>query len=58
MDDRLTHLEHQVQLLETKVDALVGKAELANQLIKYVILPLIVILGGLVGVKLVLPQGG
>ena len=43
--------------LETKVEVLLGQTSTMNTLIKYVILPLIIILGALVGVKVAFPQG-
>lgn len=52
---RLGVLEGKVEKMEETVHELIGATGTTNTLIKYVILPLIVILGGLVGIKLVLP---
>ncbi len=57
IEERVINLETKLNILETKLDNLTGKTELANQLIKFVILPLITILGGLIGIKLILPNG-
>lgn len=54
---RLAALEARVNDLEHKVDLLLGQTGSTNTLIKWVILPLIVILGGLVGIKIALPTG-
>lgn len=54
---RLLALEGRVNDLEHKVDILLGQTGTINTLIKWVILPLIVILGGLVGIKIMLPTG-
>lgn len=55
MEDRISRLEAKLDIIGGQVQGLVGKAEMANTLIKLVIFPLILILGGLVGIKLVFP---
>jgi DNA-binding MltR family transcriptional regulator len=52
----LGNLKVQVAVLETKLDALVSKSGGTDTIIKYVVTPLLVIVGALVGVKLVLPN--
>lgn len=52
----LGNLKIQVAVLETKLDALVQKSGGTDTIIKYVVTPLLVIVGALVGVKLVLPN--
>lgn len=42
-------------VLSTGLAALTGKAETTKMLILYIVVPLIVILGGLVGIKLAIP---
>ncbi len=62
-DDDIEDLRARLQALEKVtldlhglVMQLVGQTNMLNLLIKWVILPLIVILGGLVGIKIVLPS--
>ena len=50
---RMEALESRLGELEGKVGELIGQAGTTNTLVKWVILPLIVILGGLVGIKII-----
>jgi len=55
MRHTIMDLAERVSRLEGRIDELSGKNQLLITLIKNVILPLIIILGGLVGIKLVIP---
>jgi len=55
MRHTIMDLAERVSKLEGRIDELSGKNQLLITLIKNVILPLIIILGGLVGIKLVVP---
>ena len=46
---------HEIGELQGKIEEMQRKNALVKALMKYVVLPLIFILGGLVGIKLVLP---
>ena len=54
---RLTALEAKVDGLEEEIAVMLAQSGTTNTLIKYVILPLIIILGALVGVKVAFPTG-
>lgn len=54
--ERLIKLEERVGRIEGKLDALMSQNKLLVNIIKYVVTPLIVILGALVGVKVVVPS--
>ena len=54
-EQRLNKLDECVGLMKTDLNKLVGATATTETLVKYVILPLIVIVAGLVGIKLVLP---
>lgn len=45
-----------IAALEAKVDMIVASNQSINQLLKYVVTPLIVIVGALVGVRIALPN--
>lgn len=55
LEDRVARIEATLEKLNHEVGQLVGEQRSVSQLIKYVILPLIVIVGGLVGVKIIFP---
>ena len=48
-------LKERVSALEAKVDMLVTQNKQLSMILKYVVTPLIIILGALIGVKLTLP---
>ncbi len=50
--DRLVRLETKVDSLAESVAKMMGSSDTLNTLIKFVITPLLVILGGLIGIKL------
>ena len=55
MRHTIMDLAERVSRLEGRIEELSGKNQLLITLIRNVILPLIIILGGLVGIKLVIP---
>ena len=55
IEQRLLSMENRLNDLEHKVDQLLGAQNTLTQLIKFVILPLIIIVGGLVGIKIAIP---
>ena len=54
---RISALEGKVDALEEEIAVMLAQSGTTNTLIKYVILPLIIILGALVGVKVAFPTG-
>lgn len=54
-EKRIIKLEDCVDILSKGLASIEGKTGNTEMLIKWVILPLLVIVGGLVGIKLVLP---
>lgn len=56
--DRLTRLDTKVDELAVNVAKMVGSADNLHTIVTYIVLPLIIILGALIGVKLVMPTGG
>ena len=55
LSDQITELNSRVGNLEGKMETLIRNYHLAKTIIKWVVLPLIVILGGLIGIKIILP---
>lgn len=55
VEERLDKMESKLTEMGNHLSHIQGAADTTNLLIKWVILPLIVILGGLVGVKIMLP---
>ncbi len=53
--NHLSELTQKIEGLEISVAKMVGSQGTVELLLKWVILPLIVILGGLVGIKIVMP---
>ena len=53
--NELMDLKERVSALEAKVDMLVTQNKQLSMILKYVVTPLIMILGALIGVKLTLP---
>ena len=54
---RISALEGKVDKLEEEIAVMLAQSGTTTTLIRYVILPLIVILGALVGVKVAFPTG-
>jgi len=55
IEDRLDRIERSINDLHLKVGELVGAQKTTNMIIKYIVFPLIIILGALVGVKIMMP---
>lgn len=55
LKEEISTLKERVAALEAKVDMLVAQNKQLSLILKYVVTPLIFILGALVGVKLTLP---
>jgi len=55
LKNEVKQLSEKVNQLDGKVTAMVDNNQTLITLIKYVITPLLIIVGGLVGIKLVLP---
>jgi len=53
IDERLEVIENRLDALTLEVGKLCGANKSSTNLIKWVILPLILILGGLVGIKII-----
>ncbi len=53
IERRLEDIETSLKVLNFEVGKLLGAQKTTATLIKYVILPLVIILGGLVGIKIV-----
>jgi len=52
IEDRLNKLDERLDAINFELGKLIGEQHTVQQLIKYVILPLLVIMGALVGVDL------
>lgn len=59
LDTRVSNIEKSVQVVNRELGVLIGtaKSSIVPMLVKFVIFPLIMITGALVGVKLFLPVG-
>jgi len=55
LKEEVSLLKERVAALEAKVDMLVTQNKQLSLILKYVVTPLIIILGALIGVKLTLP---
>ncbi len=53
--ERVTRLENSVSTIDKAVAVIQGSTSSIEMILKWVVLPLLVILGGLVGIKIVLP---
>ena len=54
-EDRLIRIEEKLDDVSTRLSSLEGQYGLSGTLIKWIIFPLIVIVGGIAGVKVLLP---
>ena len=54
LNDKLDAINQRIEKLNFEVGKLIGSQKVSTNLIKYVILPLICILAGLVGIKITL----
>lgn len=52
---RLDQIDQRLDTLNGELAKLIGSQQTVEMLLKWVVLPLIVILGGLVGIKVVMP---
>jgi len=55
LKERLSNLEGEISGLKTEVTILIQQNQQLNLILKYVVTPLIIILGALVGVKMTMP---
>ena len=55
IEERLERMEAAMERINHELGELLGSQRSVETLVKYVILPLIIILGGLVGIKIILP---
>ena len=55
IEERLERIEAAIERINHELGELLGSQRSVETLVKYVILPLIIILGGLVGIKIILP---
>jgi len=55
IEKRLGRIEESMNVINHELGKLIGSQRSVEVMVKYVILPLIIILGGLVGIKIVLP---
>lgn len=52
LNERLANIEHRLDTINFELGKLIGAQKTTSLLIKFIILPLIIILGGLVGIKI------
>ena len=52
----IARLDGKIDQVLQRVAALEGKADMGKLIIQWIVLPLIVILGGIIGVKVILPS--
>ena len=57
-EKRLARIEEKLDEVSTRIANLEGQYSLSTTLIKWIIFPLIMILGGITGVKVILPNLG
>jgi len=55
LEDEIRTLHERLNALEVKIEVLIQTNNQLNTLIKYVITPLIIILGAIVGIKVTIP---
>jgi hypothetical protein len=55
LEERIANIERALNHINHELGKLVGQQRTTVLLVKYVVLPLLIILGGLVGIKIVLP---
>ena len=55
VEERVDKLETCTSTLEEKVNQLIGQNSTTLMILKYVVIPLLIIVGGLVGVKIAFP---
>lgn len=57
LEKRVDKVETCVDKLQESINQLIGQANTIKLLLAWVVLPLIIIVGGLVGVKIAMPTG-
>ena len=55
VEEQLTEISRRLDIINMELGKLIGAKDTTTMLVRYIILPLILILGALVGVKVVLP---
>lgn len=55
VEERLTRIEERLAALNEEIGELKGKMDTEQTLVKWIIFPLLLIVAGLVGIKLVMP---
>ena len=55
VEDAISRLDKKVDELLQRVSSLEGKADMGKLIIQWIVFPLIIILGGIIGVKVILP---
>ena len=55
LDTRVRTLEVKIETLSTKIDMIANSNETIKMILQYVVTPVLIILGALVGVKIALP---
>lgn len=56
VEDAIRRLDGKVDEVLQRVAALEGKADMSKMVIQWIVLPLIMILGAIIGVKVILPS--
>jgi hypothetical protein len=56
LEQRIANIEKALNTINHELGKLVGQQRTTVLLVKYVVLPLLIILGGLVGIKIVFPS--
>jgi len=54
-DSRLCKVEEAITRLQADVAKIIGSTSTVEMILKWVVLPLLIILGGLIGIKLAMP---
>ena len=56
VEDAIRRLDGKVDEILQRVSRLEGRADMGKLIIQWIVFPLIVILGGIIGVKVILPS--
>jgi uncharacterized protein (DUF3084 family) len=57
LNDKIHDLDDKISFINGQIQVLLNQANTTQLLLKYVVTPLLLIVGGLVGIKLVIPGG-
>lgn len=52
LNERLNNIEHRLEKVNFELGKLIGSQKTTTMLIRYVVLPLIIVLGALIGIKI------